>query len=107
MDNNLLDSVVGIAVASVVALAASVGAWVLYQRVGLSGVQQEVRSERGALIQTLKTRIEHVEAENERLTRENELLKHDIEQLRQQVQRLQTDLLSMTFREDRRDERDG
>jgi len=63
---------------------------------GLSGVQREVRSERGALIATLKNRVEHLEEENQRLTKENELLRYDVASLREQVRQLQADLIGIT-----------
>jgi len=89
-------AVVSIAVAAVSAFVASLGAWAVYQRMGLSGVQREVRSERGALIATLKNRVEHLEEENQRLTKENELLRHDVASLREQVRQLQADLIGIT-----------
>ena len=93
--NDLLHSAIGIAVAAVAAFVSSLGAWAIYQRIGASGVHQQLQSERGALIDALQDRVDHLEKENARLQRENELLRHDVESLQREVSSLQRRLIRL------------
>ena len=82
-------------VAASVSAAAALGSLAIARRTGLSDVQRELRQERGALIDTLRARVEHLEGENERLATEISVIKRDNGLLREEVTSLQRHILKM------------
>jgi hypothetical protein len=60
----------------------------LSRRAGLTDVQAAVSAERSALVETIKSRVSALEAENERLKTDMDYLKRENEQLRIEVDRL-------------------
>lgn len=87
------DSVVSILISAGIAFGIALGSLVLARRAGLSDVDAVVREQRGALVATLKIRVEHLEAENKRLTEDIDYLKRENEQLRAEVARLQRHII--------------
>ena len=88
------DSFLSIVVSAGAAFGVALGTLWLARRAGLSDVQREVREERSALVSTLRTRVEHLEAENERQKADIEYLKRENEQLRAEVARLQRHIVA-------------
>jgi predicted RNase H-like nuclease (RuvC/YqgF family) len=79
--------------ASVVAAAAisfGVALAVLYlsHRAGLTDIQASVSGAQRTLVETLKARVDNLEAENRRLKEDMDYLKRENEQLRVEVDRL-------------------
>lgn len=87
------DNAISILVSAGIAFAIAFGSVVVARRAGISDIDAVVREQRGALVSTLKTRVEHLEAENERLHKDIEYLKRENEQLRTEVARLQRHII--------------
>lgn len=87
------DSAITILVSAGIAFGIALGSVVIARRAGLSDVDAVVREQRGALVTTLRIRVEHLEAENKRLTDDVAYLKRENEQLRTEVARLQRHII--------------
>lgn len=71
----------------------AVGVYITGKRLGLGGVAIDLREQRGALVATLKTRVDTLEHENADLRR-------DLEEERQRVSKLEREKESMASRID-------
>ena len=89
----MTDNTISIVVSAVIAFGIALGSVVIARRAGVSDVDAIVREQRGALVTTLQTRMEHLETENRRLTADIEYLKRENEQLRAEVARLQRHII--------------
>jgi len=87
------DSAITILVSAGIAFGIALGSVVIARRAGLSDVDAVLREQRGALVETLKTRVEHLESENKRLSDDIEYLRRENEQLRAEVARLQRHII--------------
>lgn len=83
------ESIITVIVSAGIAFGIAVGSIAAARRAGLSDVDAVVREQRGALVETLRARVDHLENENKRLTAENEYLRRELDQLRAEVQRLE------------------
>lgn len=89
----------GVIVPAAIAFLAALGTLYLARKAGLSDVDAAVREQRGALVATLKTRVDHLEAENRRLQSDIDYLKHENEQLRTEIARLSAELIRIGIHE--------
>ena len=87
------DSAISILISAGIAFGIALGSVAVARRAGLSDVDAVMREQRGALVETLKTRVEHLEAENKRLSDDIEYLRRENEQLRIEVARLQRHII--------------
>ena len=97
------DSLITVLVSAGVAFVLALGTLALSRRAGISDVDAVVREQRGALVETLKTRVEHLEAENQRLAGDIAYLRRENEQLRKEVARLQAHIIKHDLERDRAD----
>ena len=92
------ESLTSIAIASASAFAVAIFTLWAARKAGLTDMQRQVREESNALAETLRSRVDHLERENERLTEENTYLRRELEQLRDEVQRLQRHIINDELR---------
>lgn len=97
------DQFAAIVMPAFIAFIAAVGTLWLARKAGLSEVDAAVREQRGALVSTLKTRVDHLESENKRLAGEIDYLMRENEQLRKEVARLSSDLIRISMKGKRHD----
>lgn len=99
MGHSVPDSAISILMSAGIAFGIALGSVALARRAGLSDVDAVVREQRGALVDTLTNRGEHLEAENKRLSDDIEYLRRENEQLRTEVARLQRHIITHDMEE--------